>query len=427
MNKDKIKPLFIYGDTSVDQEQFEDNVSLCKKLIANHTHILIKTDNPLLFNTALIASYQEGKHLYICPSYYTQNELETIFNQLPIELFLTSDGDAFKSIVLNPNVKSAPTSSSAVYIFTSGTTGSPKVTQQQWDRIQHSSLNSKKLAHMTWLMTYSFHTYAGIQVFFSCYNNGGTLLYYKNNSQTIVEFISEHKVEVISATPTYWKMLINRWSHTTPPIELEQATIGGEIVNQDVIDLIQQFFNPKRLTHIYASTEAGTSIVVSDRLAGFPIEYLTKSKDIQLRVHDNKLEIKSPYAMTSYLNAPNPQNIEGWIQTGDLVEIHGNRIYFVGREDERINVGGLKVNPIEVEKALCQIEGILDCCIYAKPNPITGNIVAADVILKKGYQLDTNSIINQLKPLLADFKIPRSIKQVHKIEVSPNGKKIRHQ
>ncbi len=414
--------LFIIGTTVVTREAFVALVKQYDALFAEHSHILIRCQDPLLFNVALIASWHHKNHLFICPSYYSDEEVEALCKKFHNTLFLFEHEGYFGTKVFSHTICTKDTG--ALYIFTSATTGPAKITQHSWETIQHSAKQAKKLEGNSWLMSYAIYTYAGLQVFFSAYLNNGSI-YYPGNDQEMAAGIVRNKISVISATPTYWKMLVSSWSKTVVPPVLEQATLGGEIVNQDVLDLVQQFFKPKRLTHIYASSEAGTTIVVSDGLAGFPLAFLEKRGGVGLRLEDRCLKVKSPYGMLSYLNAPEKRTADGWIDTGDLVEIKGERIYFLGRQDEVINVGGLKVHPEEIETILCALDSIFDACVYAKKSPITGSIVAADVVMKKGCSFDSDFLYKQLRGLLPDFKIPRFIQQVSNVEVSANGKKIR--
>src|SRR5207302_1178764 len=69
-----------------------------------------------------------------------------------------------------------------------------------------------------------------------------------------------------------------------------------------------------------------------------------------------------------------------WRPTGDLVEIRDDRIHFVGRKTEIINVGGAKVHPLPVEEAVCSVPGVQLAAVYGRPNAVTGPIVAVDLV-----------------------------------------------
>ena len=60
-------------------------------------------------------------------------------------------------------------------------------------------------------------------------------------------------------------------------INLLQATLGGEIVDDRILSAITALFPKARIVHIYASTEAGVGFSVSDNRSGFPLNYLKNS------------------------------------------------------------------------------------------------------------------------------------------------------
>jgi acyl-coenzyme A synthetase/AMP-(fatty) acid ligase len=64
--------------------------------------------------------------------------------------------------------------------------------------------------------------------------------------------------------------------------------------------------------------------------------------------------------------------------------VRGDRIRFVGRSGETINVGGVKVHPLPVEELVSGVDGVELARAYARSNPITGQIVAVDVVPRPG-------------------------------------------
>src|SRR5262249_18020252 len=133
---------------------------------------------------------------------------------------------------------------------------------------------------------------------------------------------------------------------------LRQITLGGEAADQATLDRIRNAFPDARITHIYASTEAGVVFSVHDGLEGFPAEWLDRpSQGAALRVRDGFLQIRTPNAMRGYVSdTAQPMLDEGWLATADRVEVRGARAYIVGRDDSTINVAGSKVHPLMVER-----------------------------------------------------------------------------
>jgi len=117
-----------------------------------------------------------------------------------------------------------------------------------------------------------------------------------------------------------------------------------------------------------------------------------------------------------------------WFQTGDFVEtIDETHFKFQSRQSDMINVGGYKVNPIEVENLLMQVPGIIDVVVKSKKNSVTGEVLVADVI--KCEELDEKELKKEIKQFatthLQAWKVPRIIKFVDELLITRTGKKVR--
>jgi acyl-CoA synthetase (AMP-forming)/AMP-acid ligase II len=123
---------------------------------------------------------------------------------------------------------------------------------------------------------------------------------------------------------------------------------------------------------------------VRDGRNGLPASVLERGEDapVQFRVVDGELHTKSRVGMLGYYGEPDVDDV--WRPTGDLVEVRGDRIHFVGRTSEVINVGGVKVHPLPVEDVVSAVEGVELAHVYGRANPVSGEIVAVDVVARPG-------------------------------------------
>ena len=73
-----------------------------------------------------------------------------------------------------------------------------------------------------------------------------------------------------------------------------------------------------------------------------------------MKVEDGSLRVRSnPKCRSLSGHQAKPlRDAEGFVDTGDVLELRGGRYYFVGRRDGVINIGGLKVHPEEVEAVI---------------------------------------------------------------------------
>lgn len=418
--------LFIFDDRTQTRPEFDRLRQQHEPLFSKHQRIIIRSTDPVELYVALILARDLKRELFYCHSYFEDNDVIELADKNQIDLVLFDHWLDGREGAVRTGAIAEDVAGDSLYIFTSGTTGTAKIARHKWATIAHSSaFAGDRLDHRTWLMSYSPTSYAGLQVFFSAYNNGGTIYFPPLGYDRIAHSICKYQVEVISATPTYWRLLISSWPSDLKPVRLEQATLGGEVIDQSILDQIKTFFAPHRLTHIYASTEAGTAIVTSDGKAGFPVEFLDRTEGVLLRIVDDKLQVKTPAPMAEYLGGGTVRTDDDWLLTGDSVEIRANRVFLVGREDGMINVGGMKVSPDEVETALHTLDEIVDCRVFAKKSPLVGSIVVAEVVTRDNIPPDPRSIKKRLRLLMADYKVPQMLISVSEIEATPHGKKAR--
>jgi acyl-CoA synthetase (AMP-forming)/AMP-acid ligase II len=211
------------------------------------------------------------------------------------------------------------------------------------------------------------------------------------------------------------------------------------VADQGVLDQLRATYPNATIAHAFASTEAGVAFDVTDGRAGFPAEYIDAPRDgIQMKIEDGTLRIRSHRTATRYLGAgPTPLSTEdGFVDTGDLVELEGGRYYFRGRRGGVINVGGMKVYPEEVEGVLNADPRVRMSLVRPKRNPITGAIVVAEVVLEEsgGPALDPreaeqikNDLLEACRRALPAHKVPVRVSFVPALNLSAAGKLVRPQ
>src|ERR1700728_3104693 len=124
---------------------------------------------------------------------------------------------------------------------------------------------------------------------------------------------------------------------------------------------------------------------------------------------------------------------DGYVDTGDLVELANGRYYFRGRKGGVINVGGLKVFPEEVESVLNADPRVRMSLVKARRNPLTGSLVVAEVVLADSESSADASMAAQIKSdllgacrrTLAAHKVPAQLRFVPALEMSGAGKLVR--
>jgi acyl-CoA synthetase (AMP-forming)/AMP-acid ligase II len=317
-----------------------------------------------------------------------------------------------------------------IYMMTSGTTGTPKIAAHTLNSLLHRVLATahhpaNRMAR--WLLTYQASGFAGIQVILTATATKSLIVAPAEHSPRGFRDAAVYwNVTQISGTPTFWRSFLV--AGDTASLPLRQITIGGEAVEQATLDRIKAGFPKARISHTYASTEAGVVFSVHDGREGFPAAWLEQPpQGVELRIRDGFLQIRTPGRMQSYVSEANqPLTDDGWLATQDRCELVGERVHILGRGDKTINVGGYKVYPQAIETLLLNAPGVAEARVYGIPNPISGALVAADVVLLPGREpaAARSQLIGICREQLASYQVPRVFKIVDAIETAASGKKL---
>ncbi len=284
-----------------------------------------------------------------------------------------------------------------------------------------------------WLLAYRPHLYAGLQVLMHCLLNQATLVLPQRDASTqeVVHLMRNAGVTHVSATPSYWRWLVTLGGKDAlERLKLKQITLGGEGADQAVLDSLTKLFPLARLVHIYATSEAGRCFSVKDGREGFPASFLEAPgpDGVELRIEGGELCVRSPNSMLrdEAINT-NASTDAPWHPTGDLVEVVGDRIRFVGRRSDIINVGGNKVHPVVVEQVVRSTQGVADTRVYAQRSSLAGQLVACEIAVEPWHDPEQvrRSVQRRCLEELAAHERPRIIEIVSAITLSAAAKKLR--
>ena len=389
-------------DSEVTYKQLIDDLNSCAQIPIycrfSDTYDILKT---------LLSSIIHGVNLVLLDSDFSQSELQALkIDTTWIDDYMQVSPKHIQSkaelVFLVRHAKDWRLS-----LYTSGTTGLPKKVTHRIDNLIRLVRISSKHTEDIWAFAYNPTHIAGIQVFFQAILNGNTLVdVFGCSKDLVLERIEQYHISNISATPTFYRMLM--------PISSEyplvrRITSGGERFDSQMSQSLLQAFPNAKLRNIYASTEAGS--VLESNNDRFRISDSSKCK-----IEDNRLHIHNSLLGLDCVD-------DGWYDTGDLVEIvdfASGEFVFISRASEMINVGGYKANPLEIEEALCSYPAITKAKVWGKANPVIGRILMADVVAS--MPCSEAEIRTFLKDKLQDFKIPRIINFVESIETTRSGK-----
>jgi acyl-coenzyme A synthetase/AMP-(fatty) acid ligase len=407
--------------------------------------VLLSVSNQYLAGLVMLEIDGIARRMLLCPPDLNADHLQSIIADAEIDAVVTDQSERFEPsgvplvVLANEELKAAPRArterATEWLMLTSGTLGLPKIVGHTLEALTGAIVASgpERGDQPVWATFYDVRRYGGLQIFLRAIISGGSLVL-SEPGEALAEHVArlnDRAVTHISGTPSHWRKLL--MSGAASAFSPKYVRLSGEIADQAVLDGLRQAFPAASIGHAYASTEAGVGFAVNDGLEGFPASLMGSNRDgVEMKVVDGCLQIRSRRAAHAYVGprAAALTDADGFVDTGDMVELRGERYHFVGRRGGIINIGGLKVHPEEIEAVINRNDGVRMSRVKARKSPITGAIVVADVVLADGCDASRGNDIKTLimadcRASLAPHKVPAMIKFVDRLDITAAGKLAR--
>ncbi|MCP5327323.1 MAG: acyl--CoA ligase [Sinobacteraceae bacterium] len=145
-----------------------------------------------------------------------------------------------------------------------------------------------------------------------------------------------------------------------------------------------------------------------------------------------ELVVRGPHVTQGYWRRPEESTYklrplvaggESWLHTGDLFRIDADGfLWFVGRQDDILKVGGNKVSPREVEEVLCQLEGVREAAVIGMPDEAWGQAVKAYIVRDGTVQLTAAEVVRFCSARLRGFMVPKAVMFIRDLPKTESGK-----
>lgn len=185
----------------------------------------------------------------------------------------------------------------------------------------------------------------------------------------------------------------------------EIVIVGGGAINKELEDEIRQL--PNKIYSTYGMTETLSHIALRKLNGPDASSAYTPFSSVKLCLSPEKtLVIQAPLVCDDTL------------VTNDLAEIHPDGTFTIlGRKDNTINTGGIKVQIESIEETLRSIISVT-FAITAIPHPGLGEAI----VLLVEKTTDADSLPDRIAPLLPKYQQPKYIRQVDAIPLTGSGK-----
>jgi acyl-coenzyme A synthetase/AMP-(fatty) acid ligase len=407
--------------------------------------VMLSASTQLISALAMIELDGVAKRMLLCPPDLNPDHIDALIEDAEIDAVVTDEPPRWthSSIYLivgahlsdEPVLTKSKTERATEWLMlTSGTSGVPKIVRHTLEGLCGAIVaeGPSRGAPAVWATFYDIRRYGGLQIFLRAIAGGGSMVLSTPGEPLAdhVARLSARGVTHISGTPSHWRKLL--MSGAAAGFAPRYIRLSGEIADQAVLDGLAQAFPEASVGHAYASTEAGVGFAVNDGLEGFPSYLIDSNRDgVEMKVVDGSLRIRSKRAANAYVGRDTTAltDADGFVDTGDMVELRGDRCYFVGRRGGIINIGGLKVHPEEIEAVINRHADVRMSRAKSRKSPITGAIVVADVVLAERSADRAREIRNEIladcRSHLASHKVPAIIHFVEALDVTPAGKLAR--
>jgi long-chain acyl-CoA synthetase len=338
----------------------------------------------------------------------------------------------------------------AVILYTSGTTGTPKGAE-----LTHSNLK-RNVDVSIGLFTIGagdvvlgalplFHAFGQTCGLNTAIATGACLtLIPRFNPAKALAIIERDHVDVFEGVPTMFSALLHDpASETTDVSSLRVCVSGGAALPVEVLRAFEERFGCVVLEgYGLSETSPVASFNHPDR-ERTPGSIGTPVEGVEMKLIDDdgaevaagevgEIAIRGHNVMKRYWRRPEATaeaiDADGWFKTGDMARVDEQGRYFiVDRKKELIIRGGYNVYPREIEEVLYEHPAVREAAVIGIPHAELGEEVAAAVALKPDAEASPEELRAYVKEQVAAYKYPRHVWLVDELPKGPTGKILKRE
>jgi acyl-CoA synthetase (AMP-forming)/AMP-acid ligase II len=335
-----------------------------------------------------------------------------------------------------PAALNGPPPARSMLLQSSGTTGLPKIVRRGADSLDAVARNCAEAVGFTaedqvLQCVPLCHSYGVEHGLLAPLFAGSTVHLAAGFDLNIVRReLTAARITLFPAVPSIYEMLANLPGNAGCFTHLRIAYSAGGPLPPTVF---QRLRDDCGLTvgQLYGATEIG-SITFSNPGAGdfVPASVGKVMNGVLTRIDSGgQLLVRAPSMMSGYLGESVAFSEDGFFPTGDLARFdEQHNLFITGRQKLLIDVGGLKVNPLEVEAALCQHPGVGQCIVVPVILSETiARLKAVIIPVDRANPPAAEDLRRFARQRLTAHKVPRIFEIRSALPASPTGKILRHQ
>lgn len=218
---------------------------------------------------------------------------------------------------------------------------------------------------------------------------------------------------------------------------------GASALSEDTLNKFNQKFKRATMLEGYGLSECSPVVSVNPLDKQKPMSVGPALRGCEVKIVDDEmmevplgqigeLIVKGDNVMLGYLNraeATETTIINGWLRTGDLGKIDDEGyLYIVDRMKDLIISKGINIYPRQIEEELMKLPYIKQGAVVGIKDPNSGEVPVAYVELEEVADREVatpKQIKKDLKAVLANFKVPKTIVIVEELPKTATGKVLK--
>ena len=340
----------------------------------------------------------------------------------------------------------------AVILYTSGTTGTPKGAELSHANIVMNTLCCVALTKVDsrdrqLIALPLFHTFGQTVQMNAVVAVGATMvLAPRFEPEPALRLMAEHGVTVFCGVPTMFIGLLHCPAAAEAGLReavartLRLGVSGGAPMPVAVLRQFEQDFGVTILEGYGLSETSPVATfnhVDSERLPGsigqpvigVEVAIMDEAGAILPPGQDGEIVVRGHNVMKGYYRQPEAtaQAIrDGWFHTGDIGrrDEHDN-FFVVDRLKDMVIRGGFNVYPRELEEVLMTHPAVALVAVIGVPHPVHGEEIKAVIVLRAGHSPTPDEIIAWCRERMAAYKYPRLVEIVEALPMTATGKVLK--
>lgn len=331
----------------------------------------------------------------------------------------------------------------AVVLYTSGTTGTPKGAE-----LTHRNLVSNALTTARTLLCLGpddvlfgglplFHAFGQTCALNAAIASGACLsLLPRFRAADALETLRREEVTVFLGVPTMYSALLRNGVGQALP-RLRLAVSGGASLPVELLHAAERELGVTVLEGYGLSETSPVACFNPPDRPRKPGSIGLPVLGVELRLvgtdggvvgpgEVGELAIRGENVMKGYWNRPDDTAgafRDGWFHSGDLARVDEDGYYFVvDRKKDLVIRGGYNVYPREIEEVLYRHPDVTEAAVLGVSDPVHGEEIAAAVVLRPGARATTDDVRDYVRERVAAYKYPRIVRFVDALPKGATGK-----